>query len=146
MLAGEVLFSRDHVSYENTTSVVYYGYSQYHIDQSIRVKDMLLTEIPVLVYYRQNRFKFGAGFKFGYLISSNIEESKADQNNQIGLVDWTALKPQRFGIPIDAEYQLGEHYFIGCRYNFGLNDVFNQTRFIDRNNRFDIQFKMTLGQ
>lgn len=146
LLAAELSIARDMVNYEEVSNRTEYGFEKYEFEQTVRVKEMLLTEIPILVYYRQNRLMVGTGIKLGYLLSSRIEEENSQTViiEDVGFANWKDLNSMRISVPIDVNYQLNRTYFVGCRYHYGLNDVFDRTSFTDRNNRFDIYLKMNL--
>ncbi len=146
LLAAELNIARDMVNYEEVSNRTEYGYQKYEFEQTVRVKEMLLTEIPILVYYRQNRLMVGTGIKLGYLLSSRIEEENSETVTikDVGFANWKDLNSMRISVPIDVNYQLNQTYFVGCRYHYGLNDVFDRTSIIDRNNRFDLYLKMNL--
>lgn len=146
LLAAEVSIARDMVNYEDVSTRIEYGYQKYEFEQTVRVKEMLLTELPILVYYRKNRLMVGTGIKLGYLLSSRIEEenSQTVSIEEVGFAHWKDLNSLRIAVPIDINYQLNPTYFVGCRYHYGLNDVFDRTTFTDRNNRFDLYLKMNL--
>jgi hypothetical protein len=146
LLAAEISIARDMVNYEEVSTRTEYGYEKYVFEQTVRVKEMLLTELPLLIYFRQNRLMVGSGIKLGYLLSSRIEEenSQTVTIEDVGFANWKDLNSMRVSIPIDVNYQLNSTYFVGCRYHNGLNDVFDRTAFTDRNNRFDLYIKMNL--
>jgi len=146
LLAAEISIARDMVNYEEVSTRTEYGYEKYVFEQTVRVKEMLLTELPLLIYFRQNRLMVGSGIKLGYLLSSRIEEenSQTVTIEDVGFANWKDLNSMRVSIPIDVNYQLNSTYFVGCRYHYGLNDVFDRTAFTDRNNRFDLYIKMNL--
>lgn len=155
LITSEINLYREQTNLAFTQQFTQHSYYELTQSQVFEVSELLSSELPIMLHYRMNRWRFATGFSLQYFISSKINETIVTESEAVDFTAneetryddfarWDQLSTFSFNIPIEVNYQLNDRYFIGARYRQGLNDLFMINSRVDRKSALEFYIRMNL--